>query len=74
MILCVSCGISWLTLLLTTGQIFHGPLITAHVPSWVNTLQRRNYTIHNTAEGKLLNIQSVRGGGYTGELWWRKVD
>lgn len=56
------------------GQIFHGPLTVANVPSWVNTLQRRNYTIHNTAEGKLLNIQSVRGGGYTGELWWRKVD
>jgi hypothetical protein len=62
------------------------------VPTWVNTLQRRNYTVHRTPEGRLLHIQyvdfaneclgnaltlnlrSTRGGGYTGELWWRKVD
>ncbi|CAK1364330.1 hypothetical protein CB0940_08030 [Cercospora beticola] len=58
----------------TSGQIFHGPLVVANVPSWQGALQRRNYTIHTTPEGKLLHIQSTRGGGFTGELWWRKVD
>lgn len=41
----------------THGQIFHGPLTVANVPTWVKSLQRRNYTVYNTPEGKLLHIQ-----------------
>lgn len=41
----------------THGQIFHGPLTVANVPTWVNSLQRRNYTVYSTPEGKLLHIQ-----------------
>ncbi|KAF2207093.1 hypothetical protein CERZMDRAFT_115421 [Cercospora zeae-maydis SCOH1-5] len=58
----------------TSGQIFHGPLVVANVPSWQGALHRRNYTIHKTGEGELLRIQSTRDGGFTGELWFRKVD
>ncbi|KXT09633.1 hypothetical protein AC579_3136 [Pseudocercospora musae] len=58
----------------TYGQLFHGPLAVASVPSWQGTLQRRNYSVHSTIDGKLLRIGSDRGGGNTAELWWRKVD
>lgn len=56
----------------THGQIFHGPLIVANVPSWVGAKQRRNYTLFE--DGTLLKIDSERGGGYRGVLWWKKLD
>lgn len=62
----------------TSGQVFHGPLTVANVPSMVNATQRRNYTVVREGGGNgngsvLLRIGSERGGGFTGELWWRKV-
>lgn len=56
----------------TQGQIFHGPLIVANVPAWVGNEQRRNYTLFDC--GKLLKIDSERGGGYRGVLWWERLD
>ena len=62
----------------TDGQVFHGPLTVANVPTWVGANQRRNYTvIEREEEGKVakyLKIGSERGGGYTGVLWWKRVD
>lgn len=62
----------------TNGQVFHGPLTVANVPTWVGANQRRNYTvIHVKEEGKkvrYLKIGSERGGGYRGLLWWKRVD
>jgi hypothetical protein len=47
-------------------------LIVANIPDWVGSEQRRNYTIFD--EGRVLKIDSVRDGGFRGELWWGKVD
>jgi hypothetical protein len=62
----------------TNGQVFHGPLTVANVPTWVNTSQRRNYTIYEREEegniAKYLLIGSERGGGYCGVLWWKRLD
>ncbi|KAI9155118.1 hypothetical protein HJFPF1_07686 [Paramyrothecium foliicola] len=56
------------------GQIFHGPLVAANVPRWVGSRQVRNYTIVHQGNETYLNIQSRRDGGYTGELWWVRLD
>lgn len=57
----------------TNGQVFHGPLTVANVPTWVGANHRRNYTIVEEGGEKYLKIGSERGGGYTGTLWWKKV-
>ncbi|KAH7311360.1 Lipocalin-like domain-containing protein [Stachybotrys elegans] len=57
-----------------SGQVFHGPLIAANVPRWVGTSQVRNYTIVRRGEQTFLQIVSRRDGGYTGELWWERLD
>lgn len=60
------------------GQVFHGPLTVANVPTMVGQEQRRNYTVIDVKEfGKkvrYLKIGSERGGGFRGELWWKKLD
>ncbi|KAH3911465.1 hypothetical protein HBI56_103630 [Parastagonospora nodorum] len=58
---------------LTHGQVFHGPLTVANVPSWKGQNQRRNFTVIEEGGETLLRIGSERGGGYTGVLWWRRV-
>ncbi|KAF1944618.1 hypothetical protein EJ02DRAFT_340554 [Clathrospora elynae] len=62
----------------TEGQVFHGPLTVANVPTWVGAEHRRNYTVvEREEEGKsvkYLEIGSERGGGYRGILWWKRVD
>ncbi|KAJ0382526.1 hypothetical protein COL922a_012383 [Colletotrichum nupharicola] len=57
---------------LTTGQVIHGPLTVANIPSMVGTEARRNYTLFE--DGKVLLIASQRDGGNRGELWWRRLD
>ncbi|KAI4921479.1 hypothetical protein J4E85_008824 [Alternaria conjuncta] len=62
----------------TEGQIFHGPLTVANVPTWEGQKGKRNYTIveveENGEEVTYLKIGSERGNGYRGILWWKKVD
>lgn len=62
----------------THGQVFHGPLTVANVPTWQGANHKRNYTIVEIQEGgkteKYLKIGSERGGGYRGTLWWKRVD
>ncbi|KAL6705934.1 hypothetical protein ACN47E_006213 [Coniothyrium glycines] len=62
----------------TDGQVFHGPLTVANVPTWVGANHRRNYTVVEVEEAnktvKYLRIGSERGGGYRGVLWWKRVD
>jgi hypothetical protein len=62
---------------LTEGQVFHGPLITANVPTWVGQSHRRNYTVVEREEdgitAKYLRIGSERGGGFRGVLWWKRI-
>lgn len=55
----------------TSGQLFHGPLTVAHVPSWVGVMHTRNYTTFEN--GTLLRINSKRDGGNEGELWWKRI-
>lgn len=57
----------------TSGQVFHGPLTVANVPSMANATQKRNYTVVEREDGVYLRIGSERGGGFTGELWWKKL-
>ena len=57
----------------TNGQVFHGPLTVANVPTWQGESQPRNYTIVEQNGEKYLRIGSQRGGGFTGVLWWKKV-
>ncbi|KAK2054628.1 hypothetical protein LY76DRAFT_551834 [Colletotrichum caudatum] len=56
----------------TSGQLVHGPLTVANVPSMVGNRQIRNYTTFE--DGKLLRISSQREGGNRGELWWKRLD
>ncbi|KAF1926251.1 uncharacterized protein M421DRAFT_68117 [Didymella exigua CBS 183.55] len=56
------------------GQLFHGPLLVANVPTWVGTRQKRNYTVVSEGGETWLRIGSERGGGYRGVLWWRRLD
>jgi hypothetical protein len=58
----------------TNGQVFHGPLVVANVPTWVGQNQRRNYTVVELGGESYLKIGSERGGGYTGTLWWQKIN
>lgn len=62
----------------TQGQLFHGPLTVANVPTMVGQEQRRNYTVVSRWEAgkqvKYLRIGSERGRGYRGELWWKRLD
>lgn len=62
----------------TSGQVLHGPLVAANVPSWMGTSQKRNYTVvvrEEEGQGvRYLRIGSERGGGFRGVLWWRKID
>ncbi|CAL3968303.1 unnamed protein product [Diplocarpon coronariae] len=62
---------------LTHGQLFHGPLTVANVPTMVGVSQVRNYTVIKTREQgeevTYIRIGSERGGGFRGELWWKKI-
>ncbi|EKD17583.1 uncharacterized protein L3040_006704 [Drepanopeziza brunnea f. sp. 'multigermtubi'] len=62
----------------THGQLFHGPLTVANVPSMVGIEQRRNYTVFEVVEDgvkvRYVRIGSERGNGFRGELWWRRID
>jgi hypothetical protein len=57
----------------THGQVWHGPLTVANVPSWAGESQRRNYTIVDEGGERFLIIGSERGGGFTGVLMWKLV-
>jgi len=62
---------------LTSGQVFHGPLVVSNVPTMVGNKERRNYTVvERTEEGQVvryLRIGSERGDGHRGLLWWKKI-
>ncbi|EOA91288.1 hypothetical protein ACJQWK_03769 [Exserohilum turcicum] len=62
----------------TDGQLFHGPLTVANVPTMVGQEHRRNYTVVEREEDgaivKYLKIGSERGGGFRGVLWWKRID
>lgn len=55
------------------GQLLHGPLTVANVPSWAGTEQRRNYTVIEEGGEVFLRIDSRRDGGNAGVLWWKKL-
>ncbi|CZT00751.1 uncharacterized protein RAG0_08664 [Rhynchosporium agropyri] len=56
----------------THGQVIHGPLTVANVPSMAGASHIRNYTLYEN--GKLLLIASQRDSRNRGELWWRRLD
>jgi hypothetical protein len=48
------------------GQLFHGPLVVANVPSWVGSEQRRNFSVVREEGETWLRIGSERGEGLGG--------
>lgn len=60
------------------GQIIHGPLEVASLPSFTGTYQRRDFTLHfcggrRGRNSTLLNLKSDLGRGTRMSLWWKKV-
>lgn len=55
----------------TFGQVIHGPLTVANVPSMAGAKHARNYTLFE--DGKYLRISSQRDGSNHGELWWERL-
>ena len=56
----------------THGQVIHGPLTVANVPSMAGASHIRNYTLFDN--GKTLLIASQRDASNRGELWWKRLD
>lgn len=54
------------------GQIIHGPLLTSTLPSFVGSLQHRDFVF--TEDGKYLNLIGNLGGGVIDSLWWERLD
>lgn len=55
-----------------SGQVLHGPLLTATIPSFIGGTQVRNYTLFE--DFTLLNIKSSVTGGIAYDLWWERLD
>lgn len=55
-----------------SGQVIHGPLITATIPSFIGGNQVRNYSFFE--DFTLLNIHSAVTGGLQYSLWWTRLD
>lgn len=58
------------------GQLIHGPLSVANVPSWTGTSQLRNYTVYDGPKGKatVLHIYTRNEtSGVIGNLYWEKL-
>jgi len=56
------------------GQLVHGPIAIASVPSWIGTTQARNYTVVKRDDGTYLRIWAASAtGDFLAELWWKKL-
>lgn len=57
-----------------SGQILHGPLTVANIPSWIGVIQRRNYVIiYNSGKIDFLKFILVGNNGLRIEILWRKL-
>lgn len=58
-----------------SGQILHGPIMVASIPSYVGGVMKREYSVIYDKRGKIEWVKfSVRGsGGYRSELLWKKL-
>lgn len=56
-----------------SGQIIHGPLIAANIPSWIGVEKARNYTVFKSDEGTFLRFL-VQAEEAESQLWWKRVD
>jgi len=54
------------------GQLLHGPMMVASVPSMVGAVQARNYTVIEREDGVYLKV-SPSGVDVNSEIWWRRV-
>ncbi|EKG11018.1 hypothetical protein MPH_12021 [Macrophomina phaseolina MS6] len=62
------------------GQVIHGPLEVASLPSFVGSEQPRDFSLVWGDGGKLgggvgalLNLKADNGGGIRVSLWWKRV-
>jgi len=56
----------------TVGQVVHGPLITSTLPSFVGSLQHREFSFSDDFE--TLHLVGNLGGGVVDSLYWRKLN
>lgn len=56
------------------GQVVHGPLEVASLPSFVGSYQRREFSLlFQGANATFLNLQGDLGQGTRQSLWWEKI-
>ena len=57
------------------GQVLHGPIAVASVPSLVGTTFARNYSLHTRAgDGTYLRIHVLSAAQSSEiEIWWKKI-
>jgi len=55
-----------------TGEIIHGPLLTSTLPSFVGSLQHREFKF--TEDGKYLNLIGNLGNGVIDNLKWKRLE
>ncbi len=54
------------------GQLLHGPIVAASVPTMVGKTQVRNYEVIERQEGVYLKV-AVGSNGLDSEIWWIRV-
>ncbi|KAK7751969.1 hypothetical protein SLS62_006112 [Diatrype stigma] len=55
----------------THGEIMHGPLIAASLPSNIGSIQHRNFSF--SEDGEYLNLVGDLGQGIIDMLWWKRL-
>lgn len=55
-----------------TGEVVHGPLLTATLPSWVGSLQKRKFEF--SQDGKYLTLIGHLGNGVVDTLRWERLE
>lgn len=54
------------------GEVVHGPLLTATLPSWVGSLQRRKFVF--SEDSKYLTLIGHLGNGVVDNLTWERLE
>lgn len=56
----------------TNGQVIHGPLISSTLPSFVGSLQHRDFSF--SPDFQTLHLVGKLGGGVVDSLFWQKLN
>jgi hypothetical protein len=58
----------------TEGQVLHGPMEIASVPTMVNATQVRNYTVVEEMGGDTILVIWVESPGLRALVFWRRIE